>query len=122
MKKRMRKKKHVGEFTVWGRQIIIYRNCSDHFDKFLDAFIEEAVEANGCYCGGGGSKNMLDIVVELGLQEHCEERLQRIISWLQSRTDVESWQIGEKFDVWNDVYKDLKPEEHQAIEPGPLQN
>ena len=48
MKKRMRKKKHVGEFTEWGRQIIIYRNCSDHFDKFLDAFIEEAVEANDC--------------------------------------------------------------------------
>ena len=115
MKKRMRKKKHVGEFTEWGRQIIIYRNCSDHFDKFLDAFIEEAVEANDCCCGGGGSKNMLDIVVELGLQEHCEKRLQRIISWLQSRTDVESWKIGEKFDLWHGSYKDLKSEEDQAI-------
>ena len=116
MKKRMRKKKHVGEFTEWGRQILVYRNCSDNFDKFLDAFIEEAVEANDCRCGGGGSENMLDIVVELGLQERCEERLQRIISWLQSRTDVESWKIGEKFDLWHGIYKDIKPEVFDVIE------
>ncbi len=111
MKKRLRKKKHVGEFAEWGRQIIIYRNRSDQFDEFLDAFIAEAVEANNCYCGGGGSKNMLDIIVELGLQQHCEERLQSIIAWLQNRTDIENYKIGEKFDLWHGNYKDLQDEE-----------
>lgn len=111
MKKRLRKKKHVGEFAEWGRQIIIYRNCSDRFDEFLDAFIEEAVEANNCFCGGGGCENKLDVIVELGLQQHCEERLQKIVSWLQSRTDIESWKIGEKFDLWHSIYKDLEDEE-----------
>jgi uncharacterized protein YggL (DUF469 family) len=47
MKKRHRKKKHRGEFTELGRQLIITRNRKDGFDEFLDAFIEEAIEANG---------------------------------------------------------------------------
>jgi len=66
MKKRLRKKKHRGEFTEWGRQLVITRNRRDGFDEFLDAFIEEAIEANGCYCGGGGKEDNLDFVVELG--------------------------------------------------------
>jgi uncharacterized protein YggL (DUF469 family) len=66
MKKRLRKKKHYGEFTEWGRQLIVTRNRKEGFDEFLDAFIEEAIEANGCYCGGGGSDDRLDVVVELG--------------------------------------------------------
>ena len=65
MKKRLRKKKHCGEFTEWGRQLVIMRNQKDGFDEFLDAFIEEAIESNGCYCGGGGNEDKLDVVVEL---------------------------------------------------------
>ena len=48
-----RKKKHCGEFTKRGQQLVIMRNQKDRFDEFLDAFIEEAIESNGCYCGGG---------------------------------------------------------------------
>jgi uncharacterized protein YggL (DUF469 family) len=66
MKKRLRKKKHHGEFTEWGRQIVITRNRKDGIDDFLDTFVEEAIEANGCYCGGGGGDEKLDFVVELG--------------------------------------------------------
>jgi uncharacterized protein YggL (DUF469 family) len=66
MKKRLRKKKHQGEFSEWGRQLIIKRNRKDGFDEFLDAFIEEAIESNGCYCGGGGQEDKLDVIVELG--------------------------------------------------------
>ena len=66
MKKRLRKKKHQDEFGEWGRQLVITRNTKDGFDEFLDAFIENAIEANGCYCGGGGKEDSLDVVVELG--------------------------------------------------------
>ena len=66
MRKRLRKKKHRGEFAERGRQLIIIRDRKDGFDEFLDAFIEEAVEANGCYCGGGGKEDKLDVVIELG--------------------------------------------------------
>jgi uncharacterized protein YggL (DUF469 family) len=57
--KRLRKKKHCGEFTEWGRQLVIIRNRNDGLDEFLDAFIEEAIEANGCHCGGGGTADKL---------------------------------------------------------------
>lgn len=68
MKKRLRKKKHRREFTEWGRQLVITRKRKDGFDEFLDAFIEEGIEANGCYCGGGGKEDKLDVVVELGMR------------------------------------------------------
>ena len=48
MKKRLRKKKHYGKFSEWGRQLVITRNRKDGLGEFLDAFIEEAIEANGC--------------------------------------------------------------------------
>jgi uncharacterized protein len=66
MKKRLRKKKRVGEFAEYGRQLIITRNRKDGFDEFLDAFVENAIEGNGCYCAGGGKEDKLDFIVELG--------------------------------------------------------
>ena len=71
MRKRLRKKKHVDEYTEWGRQFIITRNRRDGFDEFLDVFIEEAIEANGCFCGGSGKEDKLDVVVELSAMFSC---------------------------------------------------
>src|SRR4030067_1687793 len=89
MKKRIRKKKHHGEFTEWGRQPVITRNPKDGFDEFLDAFIEEAIEANGCYCGGGGKEDKLDVVVELGRRlDHPAARLKRITAGEEGRVFV----------------------------------
>ena len=45
MRKRLRKKKHYGEFTEWGRQLIITRNRKDGFDEFLDALV---IAVRGC--------------------------------------------------------------------------
>jgi uncharacterized protein len=102
MNKRIRKKKHVGEFTVWGRQLIVTRNRKEGFDEFLDAFIEEAVEANDCYCGGGGSDDRLDVIIELGRRsDDPDARLARITTWLGARSDVERWRVGEEFDAWH---------------------
>ena len=49
MKKRLRKKKHCGEFAEWGRQLVIMQNRKGGFDEFLDIFIEEAIESK-IYC------------------------------------------------------------------------
>jgi uncharacterized protein YggL (DUF469 family) len=95
MKKRLRKKKHRGEFAELGQQIVIIRNRKDDFDGFLDAFIEEAVEANGCYCGGGGKEDKLDVVITLGRRsDDPEARLKKITAWLNTRPDVSSWKTG----------------------------
>ena len=109
MKKRLRKKKHYGEFTEWGRQLVITRNRKDGFDEFLDAFIEEAVEANGCYCGGGGKDDKLDVVVELGRRSSDPDaKLKRITAWLDARPDVDGWKTGDEFDIWHGNFDDIE--------------
>jgi uncharacterized protein YggL (DUF469 family) len=66
MKKRLRKKKHLCEFAQYERQLIVNRNRKDGFEEFLYAFVEEAIEQSGCYCGCGGKEDKLDVVVEIG--------------------------------------------------------
>jgi len=109
MKKRLRKKKHYGEFTEWGRQLIITRNRKDGVDEFLDAFIQEAIETNGCYCGGGGKDDRLDFVIELGRRSsESDTKLQRIIAWLDARPDVECHKTGDEFDIWHGKFDDIE--------------
>jgi uncharacterized protein YggL (DUF469 family) len=108
MKKRLRKKKHLGEFTEWGRQIIVARNTRDGFDEFMDSFVVEAIEANGCYCGGGGGGDTLDMVIELGRRsDDPDMRLNKITAWLDARSDVQSHKVGEEFDTWHENPKDI---------------
>ena len=115
MRKRLRKKKHVGEYTEWGRQFIITRNRRDGFDEFLDAFIEEAIEANGCFCGGSGKEDKLDVVVELGKNlTDADYKKNQIIKWLESRLDVKGWRIGDMFDIWHGECKDIDEDETSA--------
>ncbi len=109
MKKRLRKKKHYGEFTEWGRQLVVNRNRKEGFDEFLDAFVEEAIEGNACYCGGGGSDDRLDVVVELGRRsDDPDERLKKIVTWLDARSDVQGFKVGEEFDVWHGDFKGIE--------------
>jgi len=118
MKKRLRKKKNCGEFTEWGRQLVIIRNRKDGFDDFLDAFIEEAIESNGCYCGGGGKEDKLDVVVEFGHRsDDPDTRLNKITEWLGARPDVENWRVGEEFDVWHGDFQDMDDEieQHNSV-------
>jgi uncharacterized protein YggL (DUF469 family) len=117
MKKRVRKKKHRGEFTEWGRQLVISRNRENGFDEFLDAFID-AIEANGCYCGGGGKEDRLDVIIELGRpSDDRDVRLKAITGWLESRADVQTWGVGEEFDLWHDNFEEITDEIEQ---PPPL--
>ena len=117
MKKRIRKKTHRGEFTEWGRQIVITRNRQEGFDEFLYAFVEEAVEANGCYCGGGGKEDKVDFIIELGCKsDERAARLSAVTAWLDARPDVQGWKMGEEFDLWRGNFQDI--EEEVKEDPG----
>ena len=119
MKKRLRKKKHRSEFTEWGRQLVITRNRKNGFDEFLDAFVEEAIEANGCYCGGGGKENKLDVVVELGRRlDDPAARLRGIATWLDARPDVQNWRAGDEFDIWHGDFEDIEDKIEQTAPLG----
>jgi len=115
MKKRLRKKKHLREFAQHGRQVIITRNRKDGFDDFLDAFIEETIEANACYCGGGGKEDKLDVIVELRARsENPDAKLKEITGWLGARPDVKDWKVGQEFDLWHGDFVDMKEETEQV--------
>lgn len=111
MNKRLRKKKHLGEYAEWGRELEISRNAGDGFDDFMDIFIEEAIGANGCYCGGGGSAEKLSFVIELG--RTCDDpngRTKNIEAWLDARNDVRGYRIGPVFDLWHGDSSDIDEE------------
>src|SRR2546428_9595189 len=57
VRKRLRKKLHVGEFQELGREVgfqVVDNLSHDAFDTVVDAFISQAIEAHGLLCGGGG--------------------------------------------------------------------
>jgi hypothetical protein len=101
MRKRLRKKKHLGEFKEFGCELIIERNTKSDFNEFLYAFIDDAIEANDCYCGGGGKEDHWEFIIELGCQsDKPEGRLKKICNWLDGREDVKDYKTGELIDLW----------------------
>jgi len=114
MKKRLRKKKHVGEFTEWGRQLIATRNTKTDAEAFQDAFIVEAIEGNGCYCGGSMSADQINVVVELGKpSDDPEGRFAKVTAWLDARPDVQGWKAGPVFDLWHGDFEDMEEPNEQ---------
>lgn len=108
MKKRLRKKKHVGEFTVFGVPLAIRLVEGTDFVSFLDQFLEEAIEANGCYLGGGGKKDRLSGIIELGVKmDQLEQRLAKVSHWLDGNANVENHLIGEIDDLWYGSFEDM---------------
>jgi len=120
MKKRLRKKKHLGEFRQWGRQLVVIRSTREDADAFHDAFIAQAVEANDCYCGGSLSDDGLDVVVELGrTSDDPEAKFAKVAAWLDARPDVESWKAGPLFDLWHGDYEDIREESRPGADAPP---
>ena len=100
MKKRLRKKKHIGEFKIYGVPLAIKRNKKTDFDSFFDAFLEEAIEANDCICGGGGKEDKINVFIELGREDNkLEMALEKIKSWIKSRSDIDKWYLGQVVDA-----------------------
>lgn len=69
MKKRLRKKKHIGEFTEYGIEIrMINANKAmivEDMDKFADNLLDY-VESHKWVCGGGWSLKDCNFFIEIG--------------------------------------------------------
>lgn len=103
MRKRLRKKKHLKEFTDWGTAITVIRNRTNDFEQFIDDFIEQAIEGTVCSFGGGGKEDRLEGVIQLGCKTNRpEERLHHIMNWLKSRDDVLEFKFGPLVNLWHE--------------------
>ncbi len=108
MKKRLRKKKRIGEFAEFGRQLVAFRNTKMNPNEFHDAFISEAIENNGLLCGGGLSEDKISVIVQLGkMSENPESKFVKVTAWLDERSDIEKWIVGPLFDLNYDDYEDI---------------
>ena len=104
LRKRLRKKQHLGEFQQLGFEVRfrVGKSVPDAgLDEFWDCFIGEAIEANGLLCGGGCGREWDVLISPEGRGSATEEHRDLIQKWLQDRADVENVRIGWLMDMWH---------------------
>lgn len=75
MNKRLRKKLRLGEFQDWlFAARLSYDATQIDSETLLDRFLDEAVEANGLFCGGGGRNGDWHFVVGYNTWPDATER------------------------------------------------
>jgi uncharacterized protein len=108
MRKRLRKKKHLGEFVEWGVPLAVRRRHDEDFDNFLEDFLTQAIEANGLAFGGSGLGDRLTGIIELGRPaDPVDAHLQQVRRWLDAREDVEQYLVGQFVDLWHGPFDEL---------------
>lgn len=119
MNKRMRKKKHVGEFRVLGFRFVgTFKESNPNIaEKFMDEAIA-FVEANDMGIGGGCSIKGFDFTAEVmkriknrkkqfGYASATEKHQRLIGQFLASRKDVARSQVGTLFDMFHGSFRDM---------------
>ena len=106
MRKRLRKKKHLGEFQELGFELSFDYVVSDveEEDALLDAFLLEAVEAHGLLFGGGGGHGSWSGFAAAGAKgaSATEADREAVRAWLEGRPEVRAARIGPLRDAWTE--------------------
>ncbi len=107
LKRRLRKKHHLGEFQEIGFEIFVnFKKNTDEteFDKFLGELINE-IENNDLQFGGGGNNDTWQgfVVSEKRFASPSDDDKEKIRNWLENRSEVEDFKVGEFLDAWNDL-------------------
>jgi len=96
MNKRLRKKKKVQEFVVYGQQITFEINTS--YEKFFDECIP-IVEGQKAGLYGGLARGKGDFMLELGSDKPAL-KLFRISKWFRANPNITNYQeVGSLVDV-----------------------
>lgn len=103
MKKRLRKKLHLGEFRELCFRVAYHTSTefsAVDTDALLDRFID-MIEANDLQFGGGGGPNEWDGIVELcGRGTATDRHRQAVRLWLESQPEVSDILVGDLVDAW----------------------
>lgn len=106
LKRRLRKKFHIGEFQELGFEIYVESksNLSEtDFDKFYDEFIEK-IEENKLSFGGGGPKVWQGFVTSpIKHQSPTDQQRENIKNFLESLPDIAKCEVGKLKDAWYDI-------------------
>ncbi|AJE15587.1 MULTISPECIES: YggL 50S ribosome-binding family protein [Stutzerimonas] len=98
--RRLRKKLCVDEFQELGFEVnLTYAQGADAkaVDAFLEAFLRDAIEANGLGYVGGEDYGFVCLSKRGSVSE---EQRQQVESWLKARTELAEFQVSPLMDVW----------------------
>ncbi len=106
LKRRLRKKYHVGEFQEFGFEIFVtFRlNLSEtDSDQLYDEFIVE-IEANKLLFGGGGGLGSMQgfVTASKNYQSPNIEQREKIKNWLENHREIAGCKVGNFKDAWYD--------------------
>lgn len=108
MNKRIRRKKRLGEFKEYCAPIAFKIVPGTDMEAFLNEFLTDAIEANACCIGGGGDDERFDGFLELGQSiDNPEEKLEKIVAWLNAKSEVEKVAAGKITDAWYGPFDDI---------------
>lgn len=107
LKRRLRKKFHIGEFQELGFEVTIKFNLNfteTDFDRFWQKFIGK-IEEDKLECGGGGNHKVWQVFVTSSkkYQSPTNEQRVNIINYLESHPDIAKCEVGDFKDAWYDI-------------------
>ncbi len=104
MKKRLRKKYRVGEFRELCFEFSFeYKGDVEapECEKFLHAFVEECIEANGLNCEGNITESGCNITAKaVDPTQTNDAQREAVKAWLEARPEIELISFGELEDAW----------------------
>ncbi|WP_287028409.1 50S ribosome-binding protein YggL [Pseudomonas sp. UBA6310] len=98
--RRLRKKLCVDEFQELGFELnLTYKDGLDDkaIDDFLDAFLDDAIAANGLSYVGGDDYGFVCLGKRGSVNE--EQRIQ-VEAWLKGRSELTEYKLSPLMDVW----------------------
>lgn len=107
MKKRLRKKYHLGEFQELCFDIhfqYLGKTFSSEGDSFWQKFILECIEGNGLNCGGSTSDDGWHFTAHsVDKTKNIEAQRESVKQWLAAHADVTLVNCGDFKDAWYDL-------------------
>ena len=104
MKKRLRKKLHVGEFQEFGFTVTMKfqeSNTEESLNQFVEAFLNEVVDPNGLdFAGSGDRMDFTGFLVLAKRGSATEAQRAATTAWLETQESVVSFEVGELVDAW----------------------
>lgn len=103
VKKRLRKKKKLGEFKEEGFSLKV-DFVPDLNDASINQFIDELIdlmEEHKMLMGGGSLNNTWEAVIFRHKQSTTQDDKAAVLQWLKERPGVASYEVSKNWDVWH---------------------